>query len=208
VLASALALGLAGPGQAAAPGPRPRILALGDSLTAGFGLAPDEAFPPRLQARLGALGIAAEVINAGVSGDTTAGGLARLDWALADHPGYAIVELGANDMLRGLDPQQAKANLDRILTKLAAAQVKVLLAGMMALGNWGREYAAEFTAIYPALAEKHHVALYPFFLEGMALDPALTLPDGLHPNARGVEVIVEHITPHVVRLLGAKAGGA
>jgi acyl-CoA thioesterase-1 len=207
LLASALALAIARPGHAAAPGARPRILALGDSLTAGFGLAADEAFPARLQAKLAGLGVAAEVINAGVSGDTTAGGLARLDWALADHPGYAIVELGANDMLRGLDPQQAKANLDRILTRLAAAQVKALLAGMQALGNWGRDYAAEFAAIYPALAEKHHVPLYPFFLDGMALDLALTLQDGLHPNAKGVEIIVDRITPYVLRLLGAKPEG-
>jgi acyl-CoA thioesterase-1 len=179
----------------------PRILAFGDSLTAGLGLPADQAFPARLQAKLAALGVPAEVINAGVSGETTAGGLARVDWVLGEHPDYAILELGANDMLRGLDPKQAFANLDKILTRLEAAHVKVLLTGMLALANWGRDYADEFAAIYPALAKRHGVPLYPFFLDGVALDRTLNQEDGLHPNARGVDVIVERLAPHVVRLV-------
>ena len=187
-------------GAAAAP----RILALGDSLTAGFGLTPQQAFPVRLQACLAAAGIAAEVVNGGVSGDTSAGGLARLDWALADHPDVVLVELGANDALRGIDPRVTYANLDKILARLDAAGTKVMLLGMRAPPNWGSRYQTEFDAIYPKLAEKYHVPLYPFFLDGVAMDPALNQGDGLHPNARGVEIIAERIQPYVVRLLAGK----
>jgi acyl-CoA thioesterase-1 len=183
----------------------PRILALGDSLTAGFGLSPQEAFPVRLQAKLRAAGVDAEVVNGGVSGDTSAGGLARLDWALADHPDVVLVELGANDALRGIDPQLTYANLDKILTRLKAAGAKVMLLGMRAPPNWGRGYQAQFDAIFPDLATKHHVPLYPFFLDGVALDPALNQSDGLHPTARGADLIAERVAPLVVRLLADKA---
>jgi acyl-CoA thioesterase-1 len=180
---------------------RPRIVALGDSLTAGYGLAPEEAFPAQLQARLRALGVDAEIVNAGVSGDTTAGGLARLDWVLADKPDYVLVELGANDALRGLDPAAAKANLAKILAGIEAKGAKPLLLGMLSLGNWGRAYEEKFNAIYPALAGEYKVPLYPFFLDGVAQDPALNQPDGLHPNAKGVARIVERIAPFVQRCL-------
>ena len=180
-----------------------KILAFGDSLTAGFGLAPGEAYPVKLQAALRAKGQDVTVINAGVSGDTTAGGLARLDWALGDHPDYALVELGANDALRGIDPDNARGNLDKILTALAAAKVKVLLFGMEAPRNWGPDYQQRFDRIYPDLAAQHRVPLYPFFLDGVALDPKLNQPDMLHPTAAGVDVIVARTLPAVLGLLGA-----
>jgi acyl-CoA thioesterase I len=179
-----------------------RILAFGDSLTAGYGLAPDQAFPVQLASRLKSDGYDVTVINAGVSGDTSADGLARLDWALGDHPDVVLVEFGANDMLRGLDPKRAAANLDAILAKLKAAKLKVLLLGMQAASNWGAEYKKSFDAIYPALAEKYAVPLYPFFLDGVALDPKLNQGDGLHPTAAGVAVIVGRTAPAVERLLG------
>ncbi len=180
---------------------------LGDSISAGFGLPPAEALPERLEARLKADGFDAEIVNAGVSGDTTAGGAARLDWVLGDHPQFALVELGANDALRGLDPAEAERNLDRILAGLAAAHVKVLLIGMRAPGNWGRDYQQAFDAIYPRLAKKYDVPLYPFILDGVALDPALNQADGLHPNARGVAIIVARLAPSIERLLkGAGVG--
>jgi acyl-CoA thioesterase-1 len=182
-----------------------RILALGDSITAGFGLPPQEALPAKLQQRLKMDGFDVEVVNAGVSGDTTAGGRARLDWALQDKPRYALVELGANDMLRGLDPQQAYANLDAILAGLKKANVTPLLLGMRSIGNWGNEYQHAFDAIYPKLAAKWQVPLYPFLLEGVALNPALNQPDGLHPNAAGVAVIVGRVAPMVEAML--KQGG-
>ncbi len=191
------------PGVAAEGQAVPRILAFGDSLTAGYGVAPEEAFPVRLAAQLAARGIKAEVVNGGVSGETSAGGLARLDWALADHPDYVLLELGANDALRGIDPKLTYDNLDKILTRLQAGGIKVLLIGMRAPGNWGRDYSAEFDAIYPKLAEKHGIPLYPFFLDGVALDPALNQGDGLHPNALGAEAIAERIAPYVARLLDA-----
>jgi acyl-CoA thioesterase I len=192
-------------GLAAAPA-APHILALGDSLTAGFGLAPAEAFPARLEARLAADGIVVHVTNGGVSGDTSAGGLARLDWALADRPDLVLVELGANDALRGIDPKLTYANLDKILGRLKASGAKVLLLGMRAPPNWGSDYRTEFDAIYPALAQKYHVPLYPFFLDGVAMDPALNQSDGLHPNAQGVDRIAKRIAPYVERLLVGKAG--
>jgi len=178
-----------------------KILAFGDSLTAGYGVMPEQAFPARLQARLVAHGIAAEVVNGGVSGDTTADGVARLDWALADRPDIVLVELGANDALRGIDPKLTYANLDKILTRFQASGAKVMLLGMLAPANWGREYQQEFAAIYPDLAKRHDVALYPFFLDGVATDPALNQPDGLHPNARGAEIIADKIAPLVARLV-------
>lgn len=178
-----------------------RILAFGDSLTAGYGLAPEDSFPVKLAARLRSDGVAAEVVNGGFSGDTSAGGLSRLDWSLQDKPRYALVELGANDALRGLDPKSTEANLDKILARFKAAGVKTLLIGMRAPGNWGSAYQADFDAIYPRLARKYGVPLYPFFLDGVALEPALNQGDGLHPNARGVELIVARIAPAVERLV-------
>lgn len=178
-----------------------RLLVLGDSLTAGYGLPSAQAFPVRLEAALRAKGVAVTVINAGVSGDTTAGGLARLDWSLADKPTHVIVALGANDMLRGLDPAQARRNLDQIMTRLRAEKLPVLIAGMLASRTLGAAYQAEFDGMYPALAKQHGAALYPFFLDGVATDPALNQNDGLHPNARGVDMIVERILPSVMTLL-------
>ncbi len=178
-----------------------RILALGDSLTAGFGLAPDEAFPARLERALRAEGRDVHLINAGVSGDTTAGGKARLDWAMAAKPTLAIVELGANDGLRGLDPKLTHDNLDTILKRLEAAGVPALLTGMLAPPNYGKAFEAEFKAVFSRLAAEHDVVFYPFFLDGVAGDPRLCLPDGLHPNARGVDVIVDRILPSVRKLL-------
>ena len=178
-----------------------RILLLGDSLTSGFGLPRQAAFPARLAAALDKTGISVEVIDAGVSGDTTAGGRARLDWVLADRPDIVVLELGANDGLRGLDPAETYANLDAILARLSAEGIRILLAGMMAPPNLGREYAAAFNAVYPRLAHAHGTAFYAFFLDGVAAEPTLNQADGLHPNALGVDVIVERITPHILALI-------
>jgi acyl-CoA thioesterase-1 len=178
-----------------------RMVAFGDSLTAGYRLAPAQAFPVRLEAKLKERGHDVTVANAGVSGDTTAGGLARLDWAVPDDADAVIVELGANDALRGLDPAQARRNLDTILQRLKAKGVVVLIAGMRAPRNYGAEYADAFDRIFPELAAQYDVVLYPFFLDGIALDAALNLDDGLHPNARGVDVIVERIVPKVEELI-------
>jgi len=179
-----------------------RILALGDSLTAGFGLGPGQGFVPQLQKALNEKGIQAEVLDGGVSGDTTAGGLSRLDWALADKPDLVILELGANDMLRGTDPEETRANLDAMLAKLKAAKARVLLAGMRAAPSLGADYAGAFEAIYRDLAVKYDVPLYSFFLEGVAADPKLNQPDGLHPNEAGVAEIVRRILPHVLAAAG------
>ena len=179
-----------------------RILAFGDSLTAGLGVAPDQSFPAQLAVRLNRDGYDVVIDNGGVSGDTTADGLARFDWTMGDHPGVVLVELGANDMLRGLPPSRAAANLDAMLAKLKAAKIKVLLIGFKAPNNWGADYQKAFDAIYPMLAKKYDVPLYPFFLDGVALDPKLNQPDGLHPTAAGVAVIVERMAPVVEQLLG------
>lgn len=186
------------PARAASP---VRILVLGDSLTAGYGLPDAESFPRQLGAALAEAGIDAEIINAGVSGDTTAGGRARLDWALAEPVDAAIVELGGNDGLRGIDPAETKENLDAILARFAREDIPVLLTGMLAPPNLGREYGEAFNAVFPALADKHDVRFYPFFLEGVAGDPALNQGDGIHPNAAGVEVVVEGLLPEVKRLV-------
>ena len=177
------------------------ILVFGDSIAAGFGLPQQEAFPARLEAKLRADGLAVHVINAGVSGDTTADGLARLDWSLADKPDLVILELGANDALRGIDPKETRANLDKMLAILKSKDVDVLLAGMKSPSNWGPEYANQFDAIYPDLAAKYHTALYPFFLDGVALDRAFVQSDGLHPTAKGVAEIVKRMTPDVEAFL-------
>ena len=174
---------------------------LGDSLTAGYGLTQDAAFPARLQAQLQHRGHQVRVINAGVSGDTSAGGLARIDWTLAEKPELMIIELGANDALRGLDPLQTKQNLSAILSRLRAAGVQPLLAGMKAPRNLGESYYSKFDRLYVELALQHQVPLYPFFLAGVAGDPGLNQADGIHPTAAGVEVIVDGMLPLVTALL-------
>jgi acyl-CoA thioesterase-1 len=183
------------------------IVAFGDSLTAGYGLKPNESFPVQLESTLRRQGIPARVVNAGVSGDTSAGGKARLAWvlnALKAKPDLVIVELGANDMLRGLPVAQARANLDAILAELRRRKLKVLIAGMRSAPNMGRAYVQGFEGMYPSLAKTYGAGLYPFFLEGVTGQRGLTLPDGLHPTARGVAVIVRGIMPQVKAGLSAK----
>ncbi len=194
---------LAAAGAVAAPPAKARtvqIVDIGDSLTAGHGLPANEAFPAQLQARLRRDGLDVRVVNAGVSGDTTAGGLARLDWVLADKPDLVILALGANDALRGIDPATVRANLAAMIAKIQASGAKLLLLGMLAPPNWGKAYDEAFDRIYPDLARARDVPLYPFFLKGVAMNPALNQPDGLHPNAKGVGVLVDHIAPLVARL--------
>ena len=178
-----------------------RLAVLGDSLTAGYGLAQSDSFPAQLEAKLADAGLAVAVINAGVSGDTTAGGRRRLDWLLDDEPQAVIIELGANDGRRGIDPEQTFRNLDAILTRLAEEGLPVLLTGMWAPPNYGLAYGKAFKAVFPRLAEKHDVELYPFFLDGVAGRAGLNQRDGIHPNAEGVAVIVEGILPQVEGLL-------
>lgn len=199
-LLSVLLLFPAGSGQAAED--EIRILALGDSLTQGYGLANGDEFPAQLERALRAEGHDVSVIDAGVSGDTSAGGLARLDWSLGDHPDAAIVELGGNDALRGLSPAQTEQNIDAILTKLDAAGVPTLLAGMLAPRNMGPDYTEEFDSLYGRVAEKHGVFYYPFFLDGVALDPNLMQRDGTHANKDGVAEIVRRMMPLVLELIG------
>lgn len=181
-----------------------KLVVLGDSLTAGYQLAPEEGFPEQLQKVLDARGHSVEVVNAGVSGDTSSGGLSRLDWSVGTDVDAVIVELGANDALRGIKPELTRKNLDEITKRLRERGVEVLLAGMLAPRNLGPEYADAFDPIYSDLAKAHGALLYPFFLEGVALNPDLNLSDGMHPNADGVAVIVENILPKVEELL-AKA---
>jgi acyl-CoA thioesterase-1 len=183
-----------------------RILAFGTSLTQGYQLPPGTDFTAVLEARLKKDGLDVKIVNAGVSGDTSAGGLARLDWALSEPFDAAIVELGSNDALRALKPAQTETNLDAILTKLKAKNIKVLFTGMMAPRNLGPDYAKDFDAIYPRLAKKHGVAFYPFFLDGVAGNLKLNQADGIHPNEAGTQVIVGKIAPYVAKLVapGAK----
>lgn len=178
-----------------------RILAFGDSLTAGYGLPQEDGFVPQLQKALDKMGREAVVINGGVSGDTTAGGVARLDWMLADKPDFVILELGANDALRGLDPAEARRNLETIILRIKEAGAKILLAGMLAPRNMGDDYAIAFDGMYPELARAHGLELYPFFLEGVATKPELNQGDGLHPTKEGIAVIVEGILPHLTKML-------
>lgn len=179
-----------------------KILAFGDSLTAGYGLAQDEGFTGQLQNALNAGGIQAEVINAGVSGDTSAGGAARIDWALADAPNIIIVELGANDGLRGVEPSSTRQNLSTILDKSVASGATVILAGMLAPPNLGKDFGEEFNAIFPELAaERPDILFYPFFLEGVAAEADLNLADGIHPNAKGVAIIVDRMLPLVKKAI-------
>jgi acyl-CoA thioesterase-1 len=200
LLALALIVALASP-AAMAQARTLHLVALGDSLTAGYGLPPGQGFAEALQKALRAGGHDVEVANAGVSGDTAADGLARYDWAAPAGTDAMIVELGANDMLRGLDPAAAKASLAAILTRARAAHIATLLAGMRAAPNLGPDYQARFDAIYPGLAREFGVALYPFFLEGVAGDPKFNQKDGLHPTKEGVERIVANILPAVEALL-------
>ena len=206
IVASSIATSIIGPmtaspSHAASPTRAIRIVAYGDSLTAGYGLKPSEAFPAQLEKTLKAQGLSVEIINAGVSGDTTSAALDRYDWAIPDGIDAVIVELGANDALRGQPPEQARRNLDTILTRLSKSGVAVLLAGIPAPTNWGEAYVKAFDPMFADLAKKHGALLYPFFLDGVALKPDLSLPDGLHPNAKGVAVIVERIGPKVAELL-------
>ena len=178
-----------------------KIVVLGDSLSAGFGLSADAAFPSRLAEALKSSSPAVAITNAGVSGDTASGGLDRLDWSVPDGTDAVILELGANDALRGLDPKLTKAALDTILRRLEERHIAVLFAGMRAPRNMGSDYAREFDAIYPALASTHQVVFYPFFLDGVAADPKLNQGDGMHPNSAGVDVIVTRILPRVEELI-------
>ncbi len=178
-----------------------RIVAFGDSLMAGYGLGPGDAFPEKLEAALRAKGHDVVIANAGVSGDTSSGGLARLDWSVPDDTDLVILELGANDMLRGIGPQITEQNLEAMVERLGGRDVAVLLAGMVAAPNLGVDYAAAFNPIYERLAAKHGLVLYPFFLDGVAQDAALKLADGMHPNAAGVERMVEAMLPTVEKAL-------
>ncbi|MDO9382239.1 MAG: arylesterase [Hyphomicrobiaceae bacterium] len=178
-----------------------RIVAFGDSLTAGYGLKPSEAFPVQLQAALKAKGHNVEIINAGVSGDTAPAGLERFDWAVPDGTEAVILELGANDALRGLAPKQTKASLESILGKLKARNIDVLLTGMRAPSNWGEDYREAFDAMYPELASRHGTLLYPFFLDGVLQVKKYNLDDGMHPTGAGIAVIVERILPSVEELI-------
>ena len=178
-----------------------RLVALGDSLSAGYGLPPGAAFPSVLERALKASGLNVVVENAGVSGDTASGGRDRVDWSVADGTDLVIVELGANDALRGIDPKITEAALDDIITRLKARKMAVLLAGMLAPPNNGPEYGRTFNGMFKRLAEKHAVPLYPFFLDGVAGNPRLNLPDGIHPTVAGVEEIVRRITPIVTETI-------
>ncbi len=181
----------------------PLMVVLGDSLSAGYGLPPEEAFPVKLAGWLKQQSVSVRIQNASVSGDTTAGGRARLGWALADKPDYLLLELGANDALRGTDPRETRANLDAILAELKSKGIKALMLGMLAPPNFGKAYGEAFNAIYPDLAKQYGVPLYPFFLDGVALDTRLNQPDRLHPNPQGVAILVERVGPVVKRWLQA-----
>jgi len=185
-----------------------KLAVLGDSLTAGHELPAIAAFPARLQVALRARGIDVDVVNAGVSGDTTSGGRDRLDWSIPQGTQAVIVELGANDALRGIDPKISRAALDDIITKLKARKIAVLLCGMYAPPNYGADYASAFNAIYPELAKTHGIPLYPFFLDGVVGDAKLVLPDGLHPTAAGVDAIVARILPTVEAFLKASVAAS
>ena len=191
---------------AAGAGKPIKMVVLGDSLSAGLGLSASAAFPARLKQSLKIKGIDVDMINAGVSGDTSSGGRDRLDWSVPQGTDAVILELGANDALRGTDPKVTRAALTDILARLKARKVAVLLCGMLAPPNYGSDYSARFNAIYPDLAKSFEVPLYPFFLEGVAADARLNQADGLHPTAEGVDVIVKNILPTVEAFLGAISG--
>jgi len=207
-LAVALVLALLAHGPTAAAGDRSvRIVVLGDSLTAGLGLPADEAFPAKLERALKAKGLAIEVINAGVSGDTASGGLARLDWSVPEGTDAVILELGANDMLRGIDPKLTRQALEEIVRRLSARGVPVLLAGMRAAANLGNDYGRAFEALYSDLAGRYDLLLYPFFLDGVVGEAGLNQSDGLHPTAAGVDAIVARILPKVEELVRRARNG-
>ncbi|MDH3240013.1 MAG: arylesterase [Alphaproteobacteria bacterium] len=206
LVALCLSLTVTGPGPWAAEtgadiGAGSKIFMLGDSLTAGWGVENAASLPDQLEARLKGRGHKVRVVNGGVSGDTTAGGKARIGWALKDKPDAVIVALGGNDALRGLSPRATRRNLDVILSRLKEAGLPVLLAGYKAPRNLGPEYIAEFEAVYPELAKKHGVLFYPFILDGVAMDPALNQGDGIHPNAEGVARMVDGLVPLVEKLM-------
>lgn len=192
------------PLTAVADDDRPRIVAFGDSLTAGLGVAQEEAYPARLQRRLDERGLRYRVINAGVSGDTTAGGLRRVDWVLKSRPEFVILELGGNDGLRGLNLQQTKANLAEIVQRCQAASVKVILAGMKLPPNYGADYIKGFEAIYPALAKQYRLTLIPFFLEGVAGSTSLNQADGIHPTSEGYRIIADKVLETLAPLLSGR----
>jgi acyl-CoA thioesterase I len=192
--------------QVATPAKPVKMVVLGDSLSAGLGLSAQSAFPARLQKALGDKGIKVDMVNAGVSGDTTSGGRDRLDWSVPEGTEAVILELGANDALRGIDPAVTRAALTEILTRLKERKIAVLLCGMLAPPNYGSEYAAKFNAIYPELSKSFDVPLYPFFLEGVAAEARLNQADGIHPTAEGVDIIVKNILPTVEAFLGTISG--
>lgn len=182
-----------------------RLVALGDSLSAGYGLPQAASFPAALERALKAKGYNVEIANAGVSGDTTTGGLDRLDWSVPDGTQGVIVELGANDMLRGIDPAVSRQALEDIVARLKERSIPVMLAGMYASRNLGPDYAKKFDSIYPEIAKKHGLVLYPFFLDGVAGESSLNLQDGMHPTAKGIEIIVARILPTVETFLATLA---
>lgn len=200
------AAGAQTPGPETGPAKPIKMVVLGDSLSAGYGLPGTAAFPVRLQKALEAKGIKVEMTNAGVSGDTASGGRERLDWSVPDGTDAVIVELGANDALRGIDPAVTRAALSDIITKLQARKIAVLLCGMLAPPNYGSEYAAKFNAIYPDLAKSFGVPLYPFFLDGVAADAKLNQADAMHPTAQGVDIVVKNMLPTVEAFLRALSG--
>lgn len=185
-----------------------RILAFGDSITAGYGLPEQDTLPTRLAEALNKMGRPVTMINGGVSGDTTADGVTRLDWALADKPQIMILALGANDMLRGLDPKAARANLDAIIRKAKDAGVEIVLAGMLAAPNLGTEYKTAFDAIYPELAKAHNLLFMPFLLQDVAQDSDLNQADGIHPNGNGVAIIVRNLLPYVTQAIDHVEGAS
>jgi acyl-CoA thioesterase-1 len=195
-------VGLAAGGAAVAEAQKPlRIVAFGDSLSAGFGLKASQAFPAQLQRELKARGHNVVIANAGLSGDTTAGGLKRLAWAVPDGTDAVIVELGANDALRGIDPKETRANLEKIVADLKQRKIPILLAGMRSPANWGETYSQDFDAIFSDIARAHELLFYPFFLEGVVLDAKLNQDDGMHPSGKGVAEIVRRILPSVEELI-------
>jgi len=210
ILVLVLALVMAGTASAQAPAPRAakpiKMVVLGDSLSAGLGLQASAAFPAKLQKSLKVNGIEVDMINAGVSGDTSSGGRDRLDWSVPEGTEAVILELGANDALRGIDPKVTRSALTDILARLKARGIAVLLCGMVAPPNYGSDYSARFNAIYPDVAKSFGVPLYPFFLDGVAAEARLNQADGMHPTAEGVDVIVKNILPAVQAFLGAISG--
>ena len=200
-----IAVALLGPAVVPSLGAPLKGVVLGDSLVAGYQLGPGEAFPERLEAALKAAGHDIVIANAGVSGDTTSGGLARLDWSVPDDTAFVILELGANDALRGVPPEDTRRNLDTMVARLTARGIDVILVGMLAPPNMGDDYAAKFNPIYPDLAEKYGVPLYPFFLDGVATHADLQLADGMHPNPQGVEEMVKRFLPLIETYLSDRA---